>query len=70
LKSILLLAFAAAATWAAAGFSNEYNITAVRGINHGAVKLARTNTVTPTSAKINWGDGVTTAPPPAPTPAL
>ena len=60
MKSILLLAFAAAATWAATGFSNGYNITAVRGINHGAVKLARTNTVTPTSAQINWGDGVTT----------
>jgi hypothetical protein len=59
LKSILLLAFAAAATWAAAGFSNEYNITAVKGINHGAVKLARTNTVTPSAATINWGDGTT-----------
>ena len=57
MRAVLLFAFAAATTWAAAGFSNEYNITAVKGINHGAVKLARTNTVTPSSATINWGDG-------------
>lgn len=61
MRPLFLFAFTVAATWAATGFSNQYNITAVRGISAGAVKLASSNTVTPTSATIFWGDGTSSA---------
>jgi hypothetical protein len=54
---IAALSAGATAASAATGFSDVNNIGAVANIPTGAVKIARTNTVTPTSVTINWGDG-------------
>ena len=54
---IAALSAGATAASAANGFSDVNTIGAVANIPTGAVKIARTNTVTPTSVTIHWGDG-------------
>jgi lysophospholipase L1-like esterase len=65
MRNVLLViaAFSAAGTAASAatGFSDVNTIGAVANISTGAVKVARTNTVTPTSVSIDWGDGTVDA---------
>jgi len=54
---IAALSAGATAASSATGFSDVNTIGAVANIPTGAVKIARSNTVTPTSVSINWGDG-------------
>lgn len=61
MKTLLCALIAASATYAAA-FSDTYPVQAIRGVSTGAVKLARSSTITPTSVRIDWGDGTTNDP--------
>ncbi len=62
MKTLLFAILATSAAWAATGFSDTYPAQAIRGVSTGAIKLARSNTVTPSSVRIDWGDGTTNDP--------